>query len=137
MPSLWVLGPVISALFAVPYLWLDYRKRSQRKYFPSPPSEPILGHLRLFPQDSPWIKFAEWGKQYGTSQRDKQSATSDNAEGGIMHLSVAGKPIILINDAVGAYNLLDKRGAKYSDRPRSLLVGEMLAIPTLVHVLCL
>ena len=136
MPSLWVLGPVISALFAIPYLWLDYRKRSQRKHFPSPPSEPILGHLRLFPQDSPWVKFAEWGKQYGTSPKNTQPATSDKSPGGIMHLSVAGKPIILINDAVEAYNLLDKRGANYSDRPRSLLVGEMLVTFILLHVLC-
>ena len=75
------------------------------------------------------------GETIWSVANDSQSVTSDQILGGIMHLSVAGKPIILINDAVEAYNLLDKRGAKYSDRPRSLLVGEMLVAPTLSHIL--
>ena len=70
MSSFWALGPFVAALFAVPYLYSEYRKRSQRKYFPGPPSEPILGHVRLFPQDLPWVKFAEWGKEYGQLHSD-------------------------------------------------------------------
>ena len=42
-----------------------------------------------------------------------------------MHLNFLGKPILVINDAEEAYNLLEKRGSIYSDRPKSILIGEM------------
>ena len=34
-----------------------------------------------------------------------------------------------MNDAQDAYNLMEKRGSKYSDRPRIVLVGELLVFP--------
>jgi len=31
---------------------------------PGPPGEPILGHLRIIPEDHPEYQYTEWGKQY-------------------------------------------------------------------------
>lgn len=45
--------------------------------------------------------------------------------GDIMYLSISGKSIIVLNKAEDAQNLLEKRGSNYSDRPRSVLQGEM------------
>jgi len=44
----------------------------------------------------------KWGKQYETD---------------IIYLSFLGQPVIILNKAEDALALLEKRGAKYSDRP--------------------
>ncbi len=36
-----------------------------------------------------------------------------------------GKTMIIINDAKVAFDLLDKRSANYSSRPRQVFAGEM------------
>lgn len=40
-------------------------------------------------------------------------------------MSVLGQPIIVLNSVDDARNLMDKRGAEYSDRPRAVLLGEL------------
>lgn len=45
--------------------------------------------------------------------------------GDILQLFVAGKSIVILNKAADAHDLLEKRGANYSDRPRTILQGEM------------
>lgn len=38
--------------------------------------------------------------------------------GDVMYLEILGKPIIVVNSVKAAVDLLDKRSANYSDRPR-------------------
>lgn len=45
--------------------------------------------------------------------------------GNIIYLSVFGRPIIVINSVEDARELLDKRGALYSERPPTPLMGEL------------
>lgn len=47
-----------------------------------------------------------------------------------MQLSVAGKTIVVLNTAEQANDFMDKRGNIYSDRPHSVLQGEMLVVET-------
>lgn len=110
-------GILCAAAFLVLRYVHDSEKRS-RNYFPSPPAEPILGHLRAFPHHSPWATFADWSKIYG--RYSQNITTTDNIErllaGEIIHLSVAGKAIIILNKGEDAHNLLESRGSNYSDR---------------------
>lgn len=46
-------------------------------------------------------------------------------KGAILQLFVVNKSIIVLNKAEDANILLNKRGANYSDRPRTILQGEM------------
>ena len=46
-------------------------------------------------------------------------------EGNIVQLTVFNKSIIVLNDALDARNILDKRGYNYSDRARAVLQGEL------------
>lgn len=47
-------------------IWLLRQATTPRKnLFPSPPSDPVLGHVRSVPPEFPWYKFAEWSRQYG------------------------------------------------------------------------
>ncbi|KAI0768396.1 cytochrome P450 [Irpex lacteus] len=74
---------------------------------PSPPGDPILGHLRYMPDtNSRDTVFLEWGRKYGD----------------VFQLNVLGKPIVVINSEKAAVELMEKRSANYSDRaPMPLL----------------
>ncbi|KZT31335.1 cytochrome P450 [Sistotremastrum suecicum HHB10207 ss-3] len=88
-------------------LWLttkNRRKPTNPKDLPYPPGPkglPLLGNALDMPAKEPWTKFAEWKKQYGD----------------IIGLSVLGKSIIIVTSYEIVSELLDDRGAIYSDRP--------------------
>ena len=45
--------------------------------------------------------------------------------GDIFHLNILGQDIVFVNSAQAAFDLLDKRGAIYSGKPRLVMVGEL------------
>ena len=45
--------------------------------------------------------------------------------GDVIYLKVFRTPTIVLNSLAAARDLLDKRSAKYSDRPRMVLLGEL------------
>ena len=49
-----------------------------------------------------------------------------------MHLSVFGKDLIILSTFEGARELMDKRSAIYSDRPRFVLLVEMYVLILLI-----
>ena len=53
--------------------------------------------------------------------------------GDVMHLSVFGKDFIILSTFEDARELMDKRSAIYSDRPRFVLLVEMCVFAPLVH----
>uniref|UniRef100_A0A8H8CJB8 Cytochrome P450 n=1 Tax=Psilocybe cubensis TaxID=181762 RepID=A0A8H8CJB8_PSICU len=54
--------------------------------------------------------FTEWGAQYGD----------------IVHISVFGQPMLVLNSLQAARDLLDRRSSIYSDRPRFVLLSELM-----------
>ncbi len=46
-------------------------------------------------------------------------------KGNIIHMHVYGRPIIILNSFEHAQELMDKRGANHSDRPRMVLIHEL------------
>ncbi|KAI5119693.1 hypothetical protein M0805_003579 [Coniferiporia weirii] len=88
--------------------WLLQRS-SRLNFFPSPPSDPILGHTSVVSSASSWQLFAGWKKKSGD----------------VIYVSVVGHPIIILNSAEAAWDLMEKRGSNYSDRPITILHGEM------------
>ena len=44
-----------------------------------------------------------------------------------MYLNGAGKPIIVCNSLKSAFELLDRRSANYSDRPRLIMVQAIIS----------
>ena len=45
--------------------------------------------------------------------------------GDIIYLNVLGNDVIVLNSVEDAREIMDKRGALHSDRPRSIFNGEM------------
>ncbi|KAI0302989.1 cytochrome P450 [Russula brevipes] len=90
--------------YAARYLTSPYRKLP-----PGPRGYPFIGNL-LDLKGGHWLKFAEWQKTYGN----------------LIYLNVAGQPVVILNSQRVAVDLFDRRAAIYSDRPRSIVVSDIM-----------
>ena len=78
------------------------RRRTPLPLPPGPSADPIIGHLRIMPDnDTAAETFHSWSQKYGD----------------VMYLEVLGKPIVVLSSEVAATDLLDKRSLTYSSRP--------------------
>ncbi|GLA86445.1 hypothetical protein AtubIFM56815_010711 [Aspergillus tubingensis] len=93
------------------YLFI-YQQSPSLPLPPGPKGKPIVGNLSdLPPQNSPeWQHWMKHKERYGP----------------ITSVTILGQPIIILHDAHIATELLEKRSLKYSSRPRSVFVGEMI-----------
>ncbi|KAF9892280.1 hypothetical protein FE257_002057 [Aspergillus nanangensis] len=101
---------LVLAVTIVYYLHRHYWADSCLPLPPSPPGEPILGHLRMIPTVHPEYQYAKWGQQYDTD---------------ILYFKVLGRPMVVLNSVEAARELLEKRGANSADRPRFVLFEVM------------
>ncbi|CAG9942497.1 unnamed protein product [Clonostachys rosea f. rosea IK726] len=76
---------------------------------PGPPALPVIGNVHQVPKTFAWRQFAEWRKQYGS----------------IYHLNVFGQHVIVLTTSQAAHDLLAKRGATFSDRPKMFVAQEL------------
>ncbi|EED21247.1 cytochrome P450, putative [Talaromyces stipitatus ATCC 10500] len=80
--------------------------------FPLPPGPkplPIIGNVHQAPKSHGWRTYREWSKQYGP----------------IVHVNMLGQPVIILSTSEVVHDLLAKRGATFSDRPRLFLATEL------------
>ena len=72
------------------------------------------------------VKLAEWGRQYGEVHCASSCAHLLTIfAGDIVFAKFFRTPAIILNSKEAAEELLEKRSAKYSDRPRFILLNEM------------
>jgi len=76
------------------------RRRPSHPYPPGPKGKPLVGNIADMPKEYPWLTFFRWGKEYGP----------------LTYLNIMGQSIVIINDHQTAVDLIEKRGAIYSDR---------------------
>ncbi|KAG7094580.1 hypothetical protein E1B28_005407 [Marasmius oreades] len=76
-------------------------RRSHKNLPPGPTAEPLIGHVRMMPQELIGETFYEWSKTYGD----------------VMLLKVFNRTIIVLNSTKAAHELLEKRSQYYSCRP--------------------
>ncbi|KAF5346112.1 hypothetical protein D9758_009956 [Tetrapyrgos nigripes] len=77
---------------------------------PGPPGLPIVGNALHFNPVKAWHLCDQYGKKYGP----------------IVYLSLLGQSVVIINSKRVANDLLVRRAANYSDRPRMIVGGEYL-----------
>ncbi|KAI0056406.1 cytochrome P450 [Artomyces pyxidatus] len=93
------------ALVAVFLVYSSFESRRRRKglaYPPGPRPLPVVGNLFDIPSEYSWLTYAEWAKTYGD----------------VISLTVLGQVIVVLNSPTAARDLLDKRSAFYSERPK-------------------
>ncbi|KZT07466.1 cytochrome P450 [Laetiporus sulphureus 93-53] len=84
--------------------------RERLRMAPGPTRWPLVGNALQIPQLNPWLTYSKWADTYGD----------------IIHLDVLGQPVIIINSAEVARDLLDKRSSIYSDRPHLVMAGDLV-----------
>ncbi|PPR02448.1 hypothetical protein CVT24_001997 [Panaeolus cyanescens] len=77
---------------------------------PGPKGLPFIGNALDMPTQKEWLKFAQWGEIFGD----------------ICSVTVLGQPLIILNSAQAAIDMLDKKSAIYSDRPVLQMGGELV-----------
>ncbi|OSD03875.1 cytochrome P450 [Trametes coccinea BRFM310] len=80
------------------------------RYPPGPPPVLVLGNVHQLPVDYQHRKLAEWGTIYGD----------------VVFARFFRTPAVVLNSREAAIDLLEKRSAKYSDRPRFILLSELM-----------
>ncbi|KAG7086187.1 hypothetical protein E1B28_002148 [Marasmius oreades] len=87
------------------------RLKNQLPLPPGPRHYPIIGNILDMPSSFPGHKFEAMGKKINTD---------------ILYLDVAGKNIVVLNSFRATDDLLEKRSANYSSRPRFTMVNELM-----------
>ncbi|KAI1824884.1 cytochrome P450 2D18 [Xylaria intraflava] len=90
-------------------LWASSGSRSKRLP-PGPPTLPLLGNLHLVPSTGLHLKYTKWAQTYGS----------------IFSLKIGNWPMIVLNTALDAGRVMDKRSLHYSDRPASHVIGDLV-----------
>ncbi|EJF62600.1 cytochrome P450 [Dichomitus squalens LYAD-421 SS1] len=93
------------AVFAV----LRRRSPSNLKYPPGPRGLPLIGNLHQLTPDA-WFQFADYKEVYGP----------------IVYLNLAGQNVVVLNTLKVAADLLDRRAAIYSSRPKFIVARTLL-----------
>ncbi|KAK7472778.1 hypothetical protein VKT23_000886 [Stygiomarasmius scandens] len=77
---------------------------------PGPRPLPVIGNVHQIPTVSPEEGFTRWREDYGS----------------VVHASIFGSSLIILNTMDAVQDLLEKKSAIYSDRPRFVLLSELM-----------
>ncbi|KAF5391128.1 hypothetical protein D9757_003045 [Collybiopsis confluens] len=107
--QLWpaVGASVIALLFVTRFLV----KQTKGSLPPGPRGWPIIGNIFDIPNEYPWKVYRQWGRDFKTD---------------IVTLRLPGPPLLVLNSAKSAEDLLVKRSAIYSDRPRMVMLNDLI-----------
>ncbi|KAG8221656.1 cytochrome P450 [Butyriboletus roseoflavus] len=83
---------------------------------PGPKPLPILGNIADLTAKELWVLAERWALQYGD----------------ITYLHVFGQGLVFLNTPEVAFDLLEKRGAIYSDKPRLVMLGDLCGCKNMV-----
>lgn len=73
---------------------------------PGPKPLPLIGNVFDLPKEKDWLTYRAWNDQYGD----------------VVCVDVLGQKIVILGSAAAVNDLLEQRGAIYSDRPVTPMV---------------
>ncbi|KAI0675578.1 CyP450 monooxygenase [Trametes maxima] len=101
-----VISASILGVYCLRWLFCSHVRTSNLALPPGPRPLPIVGNVFDVPKLRPWLGFWDLGKKFG----------------GIVYLQVLGQPMVILNNAELAIDLLDKRSANTSDRAPNIVL---------------
>ncbi|KAF8170735.1 cytochrome P450 [Mycena galopus ATCC 62051] len=101
---------IIGGLLVVLVLFSLERSRNFSKLPPGPKGLPLIGNIYDVPRTASWRTFQQWGKLYGD----------------VIYFHTFGQPVVVLNSASAAHDLLDKRSGIYSYRPQFTMANEVI-----------
>jgi hypothetical protein len=116
-----ILGLIV--FYTARYIASPYRKLPQ-----GPHGYPIIGSL-VEMRAGQCFMFSEWQKKYDqfAFHHLLSPYLSWFAPGDLVHLNVAGQPVVIINSPKVGVALLDRRAVIYSDRPRCIVGSDIMS----------
>jgi cytochrome P450 len=112
---------VVALLFSSILIWaFSANQRRKRAALPPGPTPiPLIGNIFDFPRKELWLTLSNWAQKYGE----------------VCYANVLGQSIVVVSSADAAVELLDKRGAIYSDKPKLVMVGELCGCENMIPFL--
>ena len=137
----------LATIIAASFVWIGLQQNKKRLALPpGPKALPIIGNLRDMALTGLWFEARKWAKAHGqsltflsarasTSRSDLRPWHSVMHEltpvvrfpcaGELVYLNIFGQGILFVNTYEAAVDLLEKRGAIYSDKPKMVMAGEL------------
>ncbi|KAI0635126.1 cytochrome P450 [Trametes polyzona] len=106
MPSALVL---LTCSLAIVIVFAQRSRQSGRHLPPGPKRLPLVGNIFDVTFKEFWLRVTSWAEQYGD----------------VVYLSIFGQGLLFLNSMESTSDLLEKRGALYSDRPPSTMLLEL------------
>ncbi|GME65473.1 cytochrome p450 [Neofusicoccum parvum] len=97
---------------------LSHVGRRDPRLPPGPPTIPVLGNLHLIPITGMHKDLLAWGEKYGS----------------VFSLKLGPGTMIVLNDRKAVHELLDKRSALYSDRPKDYMAKLVTNLDNMAHM---
>ncbi|KAK0479579.1 hypothetical protein IW261DRAFT_1419672 [Armillaria novae-zelandiae] len=109
--SLTTLAIVVISVASLVFAYrLLYQTCRNTPFPPGPKGLPFIRNILDVPSEKEWLTFARWSEKYGD----------------IMSVSVLGRRMVVINSVQTAIDILDKKGAIYSNRPMVAMSGGLV-----------
>jgi len=124
-------------------------RKTTRSLPPGPPPIIIAGNALQIPQTEPWVWCGSLKQTYGEfyvlrfdghawtalTERVSELSLTFLLTGDVVHLSIFGKPMIILNSFSAINEFFVKKSKIHSDRPPSVMVGEMYVRPKCPNML--
>ncbi|KAG9048565.1 hypothetical protein FS837_012506 [Tulasnella sp. UAMH 9824] len=101
-----------SGLVLLYFLRKYWNNAARPPYPPGPRGLPMIGNLADMPQEKFALTYSKWGDKYGP----------------VTWITVPGQTIVIVNTYEAMCELLDNRGVNYIDRPRIVMIGELVGL---------
>ncbi|KAI1798262.1 cytochrome P450 [Ganoderma leucocontextum] len=107
----------LAALFAAYCVWRGLQQNRRRLALPpGPKGLPVIGNLKDMTLTGLWFPAQKWAQQFGE----------------LVYLNVFGQGLLFVNTYEAAVDLLEKRGAIYSDKPKMVMAGELCGCENMI-----